>query len=285
MSSVASRRSGMYSTQRRPRRDVEPDGRDALARAGAETTNPPSSTAAALSGWRLDGRGDLEQRVVVGSRQRRPARRARRPRRPRPRSPRPTSPARASSGMRVVHRHPPADARRAAAAMAASSAASRPATNRFAAVAGSSTAPSPATVELDRAVAVHALDGDVVDEVQRQPEAVVARPEVGGRRRDLDGDPAPDDRPPGAGRRPRAPGSPPAERPADVGDAGVRLDHLDRDPASAVVGSLRPLPVSTHTTVRVGVELAGRGPPSRRRPARPPTTARRTRPRAGPASR
>ena len=123
MSSVERRSSGMNRTARRSRGRVEPDRpRHALAEVGADTTKPPSSAAAALSGWPsiVARRGRSSSAVVSAS----PASAlpasdaADRRRRGRPEAARQRDP--------VVHRDPPADARRAARREPHGRAASRP---------------------------------------------------------------------------------------------------------------------------------------------------------------
>ena len=89
-------------------RGVEPDGRDAIGELRRDD-EPAEQHGGRVVGVGLDRRRDLEQRVVVGRVA--PASVASAaPRRPRRRSPRPTSPSPRDSGMRVVHRDPPADA-------------------------------------------------------------------------------------------------------------------------------------------------------------------------------
>ena len=142
MSSVARRRSGTYSTQRKP---SGASNRSAATRSAswAETTNPPSRTAAALSG--CDSIVDAIWSSASSSGRLAPASSA-------SAAPATTPPTVAAAddprprdsgiALCIAIRQPSVAGRGPS---AVSSAASTPATNRFDRVAGSSNAPSPST--------------------------------------------------------------------------------------------------------------------------------------------
>ena len=261
MSAVDSRRSGMNSTARSPSGASKRTASTRSPRC-ADTTNPPSSAADALSGWPSSAVASCE---LLSARSAAP------PPSTWPANTPPTDaaadePMPRDSGIRLcIAIRQPIDAGRGP--IDASRAFSSPATNRLERTAGSSPSPSPVTVELDRRRRRRPpRRSRVLQTSSARPEAVVAGAEVRGgrraRRRPAAGRRAPP-RPPRPAARPAAAAgwrsgpcpaaSPPAEGPADAGDRRLGLEHLDgRAPPRRSCGSLRPLPVRTQTTSASG---------------------------------
>ena len=251
MSSVASRRSGMYSTHRRPARGVEPD-RARRGRRAARRHEPAEQRGGGVVRVALDASAASWSRARVGSSAPPSSAFAAGDPPPTVAAADEPEPARERDG--VVHPDPPADARGPRADGRARAPASRPRDEPVVAVVG----------ELDRALAARPqLDlrrrrpprtstVDAVDQVERQPEAVEARrrgwPTSAGTST------ATADRRgrPGVGAPRAAPAHHQPSARLDVASVWRPPRRPDRDPAFGGVGSLRPLPVSTHTTVASG---------------------------------